>query len=112
MQVAIIPNLIGAFGTVTKGLLKGLEDGWRPSKRQHYWERPEYWEESGRLEDTCCHSDSSEKPSANADGKSSNEWIKLIIILENFTRQELEMATKWKPLEINWIPSNSSEKTP
>ena len=25
MKVAIIPILIGAFGTVTKGLLKGLE---------------------------------------------------------------------------------------
>ena len=32
-----------------------------------YWERPEYWEE------TCCHSDSGEKPSANADVKNSNE---------------------------------------
>ena len=26
MQVTIIPAIIGAFGTVTKGLLKGLED--------------------------------------------------------------------------------------
>ena len=26
MQVAIIPIIIGAFGTVSKGLLKGLED--------------------------------------------------------------------------------------
>ena len=26
MQVTIIPSVIGAFGTVTKGLLKGLED--------------------------------------------------------------------------------------
>ena len=26
MQVTVIPNVIGAFGTVTKGLLKGLED--------------------------------------------------------------------------------------
>ena len=26
MQVTIIPIIIGAFGTVTKGLLKGLED--------------------------------------------------------------------------------------
>ena len=26
MQVTIIPIVIGAFGTVTKGLLKGLED--------------------------------------------------------------------------------------
>ena len=26
MQVTIIPIIIGVFGTVTKGLLKGLED--------------------------------------------------------------------------------------
>ena len=26
MQVTFIPNVIGAFGTVSKGLLKGLED--------------------------------------------------------------------------------------
>ena len=31
--MTIIPIVIGAFGTVTKGLLKGLEDfgSWRPS---------------------------------------------------------------------------------
>ena len=30
MQVTIIPIVIGVFGTVTKGLLKGLEElGWR-----------------------------------------------------------------------------------
>ena len=37
MQVTIISIVIGAFGTVTKGLLKGLKDleladEWRPSK--------------------------------------------------------------------------------
>ena len=75
MQVTIIPIVIGAFGTVTKGLLKGLED----------------LEVGGRVEtiqttallrtarilrrvlETYCYSDSSEKPSANADVKSSNE---------------------------------------
>ena len=33
IKVTIIPIVIGAFGTVTKGLLKGLEDlgSWRPS---------------------------------------------------------------------------------
>ena len=35
MKVTIIPIVIGAFGTVTRGLLKGLEE-WRPSKLQHY----------------------------------------------------------------------------
>ena len=41
MQVTIILFVIGAFGTVTNGLLKGLEDlevgnEWRPSKLLHY----------------------------------------------------------------------------
>ena len=31
-----------------------------------YWERPEYWEESLRLEETCCRSNSCERPSADA----------------------------------------------
>ena len=47
MKVKIIPIVIGAFGTVTKGLLKGLDDWkladeWRPFKRQHYFERTKY----------------------------------------------------------------------
>ena len=78
MKVTIIPIVICAFGTVTKGLLKGLEDWeyeeeWRPSKLQHYWERPEYWAESWRLEETYCHSNSSERPSTNTDLKNSQE---------------------------------------
>ena len=77
MKVSFIPIVIGAFGTVTKGRLKGLgdyrlENEWRPSKLQHYWEWSEYWEESCRLEDTCCHS--SEKPSAKSDVKNS-QWV-------------------------------------
>ena len=40
-------------------------------KWQHCWERPKSWDESWRLEETCCHSNSSEKPSANIDVKSS-----------------------------------------
>ena len=76
MKVTIVPIVIGALATITKGLLKGLEDlevGWRVETIQSTacWERPESWEESWRLEETCCHSDSSEKPSANADVKNS-----------------------------------------
>ena len=41
MKVTIVPIVIGDFGTLTEGLLKGwrtwkLADGWRPSKQQHY----------------------------------------------------------------------------
>ena len=76
MKVKIAPIMIGAFGTVTKRLLKGLEDlevggWWRLSKLQHYWEWPEYWEESWRLEENCCHSNPNEKPSAKTDMKNS-----------------------------------------
>ena len=48
-----------------------MADEWRPFKLQYYWKRPEYWEESWRLEETCCHSNSSEKPSAKTDVKNS-----------------------------------------
>ena len=71
MKVTIIPIEIGAIGTVTKGLLKGLKDEWSPSKLQHYWERPEHWGESWRLEEICCHSNSIERPSAKTDVKNS-----------------------------------------
>ena len=46
MKVTIIPTVIGAFGSVTKGLLKGVEDlefGGRVETIQNYWERQEYW---------------------------------------------------------------------
>ena len=45
-----------------------LADEWRPSKLQHYWERPE---ESWKLEETSCHSNSCERPSANTNVKNS-----------------------------------------
>ena len=78
MKVTIILIVIGAFVTVTKGLLKGLEDlkvGGRVEtiRTTYYWKRPVYWEESWRLEETCCHSISSERPSDVADVKNSNE---------------------------------------
>ena len=72
IKVTVIPIVIGALGTIPKGLVKGLED-WkledklRPFRIQHYKDWLEYWEESWRLEETCCHSDSSERPSTNAD---------------------------------------------
>ena len=82
MKVTIIPIVIGAFVTVSKGLFKELEDSEvggrvetiqttalqrttrilrRVLVKEHYRERPEYWEESGK------------RRSANADLKNSNE---------------------------------------
>ena len=43
----------------------------RQSKLQHYWEWSEYGEESWKLEVTCCHSKSSEKPAAKTSVKNS-----------------------------------------
>ena len=86
MQVTIIPIVIGAFGTVTKELLKGLEDfevGGRVETIQttallrtaRILRRVlETWGDLLPLR-------SSKKPSANADVKSPNEWIIIIIII-------------------------------
>ena len=79
MQVTIIPIVIGAFGTVTKGLLRGLEylevsgtGGDHPN--DSIIENGQNTEKSpGRLEETCCYSDTCEKSSANAVVKRSNE---------------------------------------
>ena len=62
----IIPIVIDALGTITKGLLKdleGLEVGGRVETIQMtaLQKRPESWDESWRLEETCCHSDWCEK---------------------------------------------------
>ena len=80
MKVTVIPIVVSALGTVTKWLVKGLEylEIKGPSKLLHYWDRPEYWEESWKLEETCCHSNSSKTPSANVDVKNS-ERVKVII---------------------------------
>ena len=78
VKVTIIPIVIGAFGTVTKGLLKGLKDlevGGRVETIQTtaLLKRSEYREESWRLEETSCNTISSERPSANADVKNCNK---------------------------------------
>ena len=76
LKVMIVPFVIGALGTITKGLLKGLEDlevSGRVETIQMTasWEQPESWDESWRPEETCWYSDFGEKPSANTDVKHS-----------------------------------------
>ena len=78
MMLIIIPIVIGAFGRVAKGLLKGLEDlevGGRVETIQTtaLLRTARYWEESSKFEESCCHLNFSEKPSANADVKNSND---------------------------------------
>ena len=78
MQVKIIPIVIVTFGTVTKGLLKGLEDlevGRRVETIQTtaLLRTARILRRVLETEETCCPSDFSEKPSAIADVKSSHE---------------------------------------
>ena len=74
ISVTIIPVGIGAFGTVTKGLSKGLEDlevGGRVEtiKTTALLRMAKILKESWRLEETWCHSTCSGRPSTYADGK-------------------------------------------
>ena len=64
------------IGKMRRGLRNKCRDN--PNYIQHCWDQLEYWEESWRLEETCCHSDPSERPSANADVKNS-QGVKMII---------------------------------
>ena len=61
------------------GRLKKYEDECRPSKLLHYCDQPEYWEESSRFAKTCCQSNSSDKQSASAGVKNSQQRKKAII---------------------------------
>ena len=54
-------------------MIMRIEDEWKLSKLQHFWVRPEYWGRSLIFEETCCHSNTSKRPSANADVKNSHE---------------------------------------
>ena len=71
-MMTIIPIVIGAFSTVTKVLLKGLEDledGGQAETIQTTALR--LARILRRVLETCCHSNSSEKPSAKIDVKNS-----------------------------------------
>ena len=72
--MTIIPIVIGAFGTVTKGLLKGLED-LEVGRRVETLQTTTLLRTARILRrdlETCCHLNSSERPLADADGKNSN----------------------------------------
>ena len=71
-----------------------------------------------RVLETCCHSDSSEKPSAKTDAKNSkgvnnnnnnnnddnnNNW-------QDCKREDIDIAKKVNPQERNWISFECSRK--
>ena len=73
IKVTIVPITIGVFGTITKWLLKGLEDlevGGRV-ETIHMTALLRTARILRRVLETCCHSNFSEKPSANTDVKNS-----------------------------------------
>ena len=89
MKVTIMPIVIGAFSTVSKGLLKGLKD-LRIRGRVETIKITTLLRTARivrRVLETCCHSNSSERPSANADVKNSQRvkkkkiYIYIIIII-------------------------------
>ena len=73
MKVMIVPIVIGALGIITKRLLKGLEDLEIGGRVETIQTRAllKTARILRRVLETCCHSNSSEKPSANTDVKNS-----------------------------------------
>ena len=78
MNVIEIPIVIGALGTVIKGLVQGLDD-LKISGRVETIQTTALLRSDRilrrvwRFEETCCHSDSSEKPSGNAGVENSQK---------------------------------------
>ena len=64
----------------------GKENQWKnyDYRLQHCWDRLNNWEESWRPEETCCHSDSSQRPPTNAGVKNSLIIIMIIIVTGTF----------------------------
>ena len=78
--MTIIPIVIGDFGTITNGLLKGLEDlevGGRVETIQTtaLLRTARILRRVLRIEETCCHSNPIKKTSATTDGENSQGAI-------------------------------------
>ena len=99
MKVTIIPIEIGAFDTVTKVLLKGLDD-LEVGGRVETFQTTELLRTARilrRVLETCCHSNSSERPAKtyvkNSQGVNNNNDNNLGI-LEADTIKQVEMKDK------------------
>ena len=79
MKVTIIPTMTGAFGIVTKVLIKGLEDlevggPVETIQTTALLRTARILRRAWKLEETCCHSNSIKKPSAKANLK-NYQWV-------------------------------------
>ena len=83
--MTLLPIVTGALGKIPKDLvreLEGLEIRGRVETIQitaFFLDRPGYCEESWKLEEDCCLSDFTERPSANAGVKNSLGIIMIIL---------------------------------
>ena len=87
MKVTIVPTVIGALDIVTKGL---IQEDLQITGRVENVQTTALLTSARILRtvlETCCHSNSSEKPSANADVKNS-EGVKIIIIINTKNSRE------------------------
>ena len=103
MKVTIVPIVIGALGTVTKGLLKGLEELEVGGQVQTIQTTALLRTARilRRVLETLgdCHSNSSEKPSANTDVKNSkgvnnNNSVKIVFRWEHKISYRLKLLLK------------------
>ncbi len=88
MKVTVIPIVIGALGTVTKRLVEGRDD-LKIREPIETIQTTALFRSTGilrRVQETCCHSDSSGKPSANVGVKISQ---KSNIIIDMDTERKL-----------------------
>ena len=94
MRVTLSPIVTGALGTILKGLGKELEDleiSVQMEAIQPLSRRPDYWEESWRVEEILCHSKSREKSIANAGVKT----LKRVNNSNNFAIVNKKKITCW-----------------
>ena len=68
MRVTVGVTGIGVLGTIPKGLKRRLEEFETTYRKENS-------EEARRSEETCCHLDSSERPSANAGARKVDQRI-------------------------------------
>ena len=63
----LLLELLEQSGNLWKGSWKSWksEDESKSSKLQYCWDQSEYWEESWKTKEVCCHSYSTERLSAN-----------------------------------------------
>ena len=83
MKLTVIPSVVGALGTILKGFVKTLED----LKADLETIQTTALLKSARILrsvlETCCHSNPSEKPPANAGAKKNYRKSKITIIILN-----------------------------